>query len=350
MNKRSINLALMWAFAAVAVVASLAFGHMPAPHAVGLMSDPAGGGIALIGLGGLIVNNATLTTLAQGFNAAFLRGFGSVAPSWMQVAMEISSSSDAENYGWMKDLPGMREWVGPRVYNNLEAAAASLKNKPWEHTIAVKRDHIEDDKLGIYANLFSIQGEIVARHPDDLVWGLLPNGFATKGFDGQYFFDTDHASFNRAKAEVSWSNTQGGSGKPWFLMDLSRSFMKPLIFQMRRKPQFVPRTDPKDPHVFDHAEFVFGADARYNAGFGFHQLALGSKQDLDATNYEAARVSLAAQFRPDGSPLGVQATHLIVGPSNEAAARELLVSERDTAGATNKWKGTAQLIVCPWLE
>ncbi len=298
----------------------------------------------------MIITNATLSALAQGFNAAFLRGFGSVTPSWQQVAMEIPSTSDAENYGWMKDLPGMREWVGARVYNNLEATHAQLRNKPWEHTIAVKRDHVEDDKLGIYTNLFAIQGEIVARHPDDLVWGRLAAGFATRGFDGQYFFDTDHVSFNRAKQEVSWSNTQGGAGAPWFVMDLSRSFMKPLILQMRRKPQFVPRTDPKDGHVFDHNEFVFGADARYNAGFGFHQLAVGSKQALDADAYEDARVTLAGQFRMDGSPLGVGATHLVVGPSNEGAARELLVSERDTSGATNKWKGTAQLIVCPWLE
>lgn len=298
----------------------------------------------------MLINNQTLTSLAQGFNAAFLRGFGSVSPSWNQIAMLIPSTSDAENYGWMKDLPGMREWVGQRVYNNLEAATAQLRNKPWEHTIAVKRDHIEDDKLGIYSNLFAIQGEIVARHPDDLVWGLLPTGFSTRGFDGQYFFDTDHVGFNRAKQEVSWSNTQGGAAAPWFVADLSRSFMKPLIFQERKKAQFVPRTNPADPHVFDHAEFVFGADARYNAGFGFHQLAVGSKQDLDATNYEAARVSLASQFRTDGSPLGVKATHLIVGPSNEAAALELLNAERNAAGATNVWRGTAQLIVSPWLE
>jgi phage major head subunit gpT-like protein len=298
----------------------------------------------------MLITPQNLTALAQGFNAAFLRGFGTVAPTWNQVAMLIPSTSDAENYGWMKDLPGMREWVGQRVYNNLEATAAQLRNKKWENTIAVKRDAIEDDKLGIYSNVFAMQGELVARHPDDLVWGLLAAGFTTTGFDGQYYFDTDHASYNRAKAEVSWSNTQGGSGAPWFLMDLSRAFMKPMIFQERKKAQFVSRTRPDDPHVFDHDEFVFGADARYTAGFGFHQLAVGSKLALDATNYEAARVSLAAQFRPDGSPLGVMPTHLVVGPSNEAEALELLNAERNTAGATNVWKGTAQLIVSPWLE
>lgn len=298
----------------------------------------------------MIITKPVLQALAQGFNAAFQRGFGSVAPSWSQVAMQIPSTSDAENYGWLKDLPGMREWVGQRVYLNLEATAAQIKNKKWEHTIAVKADNIKDDKLGMYNNLFAIQGEIVGRHPDDLVWGLLPNGFTVKGFDGQPFFDADHASFDRDGKEVSWSNKQSGAGKPWFLMDLSRSYMLPLIFQLREAPVFVSRTALEDSHVFDHDEYVFGAHARYNAAFGFHQLAFGSTDTLSVANYKSAREALATQFRSDGSPLGVQATHLVVGPSNEAAARELLEADRNASGATNVWRNTAKLIVSPWLE
>lgn len=298
----------------------------------------------------MIITNATLNALAQGFNAAFKQGFGSVTPTWQQVAMVIPSTSDAENYGWMKDLPGVREWIGQRQYNNLEATGASLVNKSWEHTIAVKRTAIEDDKLGIYSNIFQMQGELVARHPDDLVWGLLPQGFNTRGFDGQYFFDTDHRSFGRDKVEKDWSNVQAGASAPWFLLDLSRTFMRPLIFQSRKAPEFVSRTDPRDQRVFDYAEYVYGADARYNAGFGFHQLALGSKAELNAANYDAGRRALAGQFRPDGSPLGVKATHLIVGPSNEMRAKALLESAKAADGTDNLNRGTTQLIVSPWLE
>lgn len=295
------------------------------------------------------ITPTALLNLAQGFNAAFLKGFDSAKPTWPQIAMEIPSTSDAENYGWMKDLPGMREWIGSRQINNLEATAAKLVNKHFEHTVGIKRDAIEDDKLGIYSSVFAQQGEIAARHPDDMVWGLLPTGFAVAGFDGQYFFDSDHVGYNRAKEEVSWSNTQGGAGSPWFLMDLSRSFMKPLIFQNRKKVEFTRKNRNEDDNVFMMNEYLFGCDARYNVGFGFHQLALGSKQTLDATNYEAARISLASQFRPDGSPLGVRATHLVVGPANEAKARKLLNAELIAGGETNLWRGTAELIVSPYL-
>jgi phage major head subunit gpT-like protein len=290
-----------------------------------------------------------LISLSQGFNAAFMQGFGSVAPTYGQIAMTIPSSSNAENYGWVKDLPGMREWIGQRVINNLESTAAQLVNKKWEHTIGVKRDDIEDDKLGIYTAILQQQGEIAARHPDDLVWSLLKNGFTTPGFDGQPFFDPDHQGYDVAGHEVSWSNAQAGSGSPWFLADLSRSFMKPLIFQLRKSPEFVRKTDAKDDHVFLNDTYLYGVDARYVAGFGFHQLIIGSRAPLSADSYQAARVALSGQHRPDGSPLPIQPTHLIIGASNEAAALKLLNAELIDGGDSNIWKGTATLLKSAYL-
>jgi phage major head subunit gpT-like protein len=290
-----------------------------------------------------------IQSLSQGFNAAFMQGFGSVAPTYGQIAMTIPSSSDAENYGWMKELPGMREWVGQRVINNLETTAAQIVNKKWEHTIGVKRDAIEDDRIGIYSTILQQQGEIAARHPDILVWSLLPAGFTTPGFDGQYFFDTDHLGYDESGAETSWSNVQTGAGAPWFLADLSRSYLKPLVFQLRKSAQFVHKTDAKDDNVFLNDTFLYGVDARYAAGFGFHQLIYASKDTLNAANYQAARAALSTQRRPDGSPLPIQPTHLIVGATNEAAALTLLNAETVNGGDSNIWRGTATLIKSPYL-
>lgn len=302
-----------------------------------------------IWLGGLVITAGSLQSLQQGFNAAFLQGFGSVTPSWGQVAMRVPSSTKTENYGWMKDLPGMREWVGQRVIHNLESAAAQLTNKNYEHTIGVDRNDIEDDRLGIYSPMFSMQGELVAAHPDSLVWGLLPTGFAITGFDGQYYFDTDHVGYTAAGAETSWSNTGGGSGAPWFLMDLSRQYMKPLIFQERKAAEFVALNRATDPNVFMERQYLFGAEARYVAGFGFHQLAYGSKATLDATSFNAARLALETQRRPDGSPLPVLATHLVCGPSRRAEAEAVLMKEYLAAGESNTNYKAVNLTVNPWL-
>lgn len=295
------------------------------------------------------ITPSTLAALSQGFNAAFMQGFGSVTPSYPLIAMTVPSSADTENYGWMKDLPGMREWAGQRVVHNLESSAAQLKNKHYEHTIAVKRTDIEDDKLGIYTPMLSMQGELVARHPNELVWSLLPTGFSTTGFDGQYFFDSDHVGYDKNGKEVSWSNTGGGSGAGWYLMDLSRAYMKPLIFQERKKAEFVALTRPDDSRVFMNNEYIYGADARYVAGFGFHQLAYGSKATLDATSFVAARLALQTQRRPDGSPLPVLATHLVCGPSRQAEAEAVLNADRLASGATNTLYKAVQLVIDPSL-
>jgi phage major head subunit gpT-like protein len=307
------------------------------------------GDMPAIALAGMLITPATLASLQQGFNAAFLRGLGSVKSTFDLVAMRVPSSADTENYGWMKELPGMREWIGQRVVHNLESSVAQLKNKHYEHTIGVKRNHIEDDKLGIYTPMLSMQGEIVARHPDELVWGMLPTGFAVKGFDGQYFFDTDHVGYTAAGVEASWSNTGGGAGAPWFLMDLSRSFMKPMIFQERKAAEFVPMTRPDSDNVFMNGEFLYGADARYVAGFGFHQLAYGSKATLDATSFAAARLALETQRRPDGSPLAVMATHLVCGPSRRTEAEAVLMKEYLASGESNTNYKAVNLVVDPRL-
>jgi phage major head subunit gpT-like protein len=290
-----------------------------------------------------------LRALGQGFQTAFLEGLTSVQAQWMLVAMTIASNTKTENYGWMKDLPGVREWIGQRVIHNLESANYPLTNKDWEFTIGVDRNDILDDTLGIYRNLFNMQGEVVARHPDTLLWQTLLAGFSTTGLDGQYFFDSDHIGYTAAGAETSYSNTGGGSGAPWFLMDLSRSFMKPLVMQKRQEFKFTNLDRDTDENVFMSKQFLYGADGRYSAGFGFYQLAYGSKSTLDATSYAAARVAMGTQRRPDGSVLAVTPTHLIVGPTNEGAARDVVGVSNLASGATNKWWNTAQIVVVPAL-
>lgn len=51
----------------------------------------------------------------------------------------------------------------------------------------------------------------------------------------------------------------------WYLFDTSKP-IKPLLFQQRQAPLFVPRVDPADPKVFDEHVFVYGVEARGNVG------------------------------------------------------------------------------------
>jgi len=76
-------------------------------------------------------------------------------------------------------------------------------------------------------------------------------------------------------------------------------------------------TRPDNEHVFKNDEYLYGVRARVNAGYGLWQLAFGSKADLTAANYAAARAAMM-DFRADGERvLGVRPTTLVVPPSLE---------------------------------
>lgn len=297
----------------------------------------------------MIINGANLRTLYTGFSTAFQGGLGGVANSYQRVALTAPSTTRSNEYGWLGQIPRIREWIGDRVVNNLETRGYTIRNRSFESTIEVDRDDIEDDNIGIYAPIFSEFGRSSASFPDELVWPFLAGGFSNVCFDGQYFFDVDHPVLLADGVTVgSYANTDGGTGNPWFLIDASR-VIKPIIYQTRRPFELVRMDQDTDERVFTAKKFRYGTDGRCNVGYGFPQLAWGSKQPLDAAHYEAARVGMQSMKGDYGRPLGINPGLLIVGPSNEGAARKLLNNENDAYGATNPWKGTAELLVVSWL-
>lgn len=296
----------------------------------------------------MLINAASLRTLGIGFKASYQQGLEQAGSQYETITTVVPSSTGAEEYGWLGKVPNVREWLGDRVVQNIMTHDYTIKNRPWELTIGVDRDHIEDDNIGIYAPLFIEMGRSTGAHYDQLCWPMLAAGFSTACYDKQYFFDTDHPVLDAAGKEVSVANTDGGSGTAWFLADLSRA-LRPIILQKRKAWQFTARDNPTDENVFARKEFNYGVDARHNVGFGFWQFCWGSKQTLDADAYEAARAKLAEMKGDYGRPLGLMATHLIVPPSLEGKALEILNAERNAAGATNIWRNTAKAVVSSWL-
>lgn len=296
----------------------------------------------------MIINSANLEALRVAFNASFKRGLGQAETQYGRIATTVPSSTKENRYGWLGKMPNMREWIGPRVVHGIAEHDYSIQNKPFELTIGVDRDDIEDDNIGVYDPLFVEMGESVAAHPDQLVWNLLAAGFATECYDGQYFFDTDHPVLDADGNPATVSNFQGGSGTPWYLLNTKRS-LKPLIFQERKKPEFVAKDKVTDDNVFTRKEYVYGTESRCNVGFGFWQMAYASKQTLNAANFAAARQAMMSLKGDHGRPLGIKADLLIVPPSLEDEAEEILKADRNAAGATNTQKGKTELLVVPWL-
>lgn len=291
----------------------------------------------------MIINQANLQGIYKSFSTIFNQALDIATSMWERVAMSTPSTGKSVDYKWLGEFPTMKEWVGDRVIKDLSAFDYAITNKSFESTIEVDRDDIDDDQIGVYTPMIQGLAQAAKSHPDTLVFALLAAGFSTPCFDGQYFFDTDHPV-----GDGSVSNTGGGSGAPWFLMDLSRP-IKPLILQIRKRPEFVAQDRPDDENVFMRKKFRYGVDDRKNVGFGLWQLAYGSKATLDAAAYEAARSAILSFKNDEGVPLGIMPTHLVYGPSLESAARKIIVNERDAAGASNPWYKTAEPLLVPWL-
>ncbi|KQC03146.1 MAG: hypothetical protein APR55_07110 [Methanolinea sp. SDB] len=291
----------------------------------------------------MIVNQANLSGIYKSFSTIFNQAFDAAASMWPLVAMQAPSTGRSVDYKWLGDFPMMREWLGDRVIKDLSAFKYEIVNKDYESTIEVDRNDIDDDQIGIYTPMIQGLGQAAKAHPDILVFSLLKAGFETLCFDGQYFFDDDHV-VNKG----SVANTGGGAGTAWYLLDLSRP-IKPIVLQIRKRPEFVAMDKPDDENIFMRKKFRYGVDDRKNVGYGLWQLAYGSKQTLDATYYAAARAAMMSFTNDEGVPLGIVPTHLVVPPTLEANGRAVVEAQSNAAGASNVWYGTAKLVVVPWL-
>lgn len=296
----------------------------------------------------MIINRAALDGIFTSFRADYQAGTLAAKPLKDRFAMTSQSSTREETYGWLGAYNSLREWIGDRQLNGLVAHGFTIKNRTFENTVSVSREDIEDDMIGVYSGAFQLMGADAAMHPDKLIFELLRAGTTSTCYDGQNFFDTDHPinPDSATAGTVSNCDMVNPSDAPeWVLMDTSK-VIKPFIFQRRKDYTFVAKDQDSDENAFMRNEYVYGVEARVNAGYGLWQLAYGSNKDLSYANYATARAAMMKLKAPNGNPLGIVPDVLLVSPDYEAKARDLILTRKYNDGAMN---GTAEIIVCPWL-
>lgn len=138
------------------------------------------------------INKATLDVLFLALKKSFNDALKRAQPTYDQVATVIPSTTGANFYAWMEQFPQLRKWVGDKAVQRIERQDYTVPNEDYEATIVVKRNHIEDDQLGIYPSNAAGYGTTAANWPDKLIYDLINNGFKGKCFDGQPFFSESH--------------------------------------------------------------------------------------------------------------------------------------------------------------
>lgn len=236
----------------------------------------------------MLVNKAALDSIFTGLKTIFNKTLTAQPGTWQATAMEVQSTGAGEDYAWLSRFPKMRKWVGEKFVKALEAGKYYKKNEDWETTIAVLRNDIEDDRLGIYNTQAMGAGESTGELRDIIVDDLKNSAFASECMDGQYFYDTDHPLKSSDGVASSVSN-------------------------------------------------------KGTAALSADSLAAA------AASYGAARQAIMGYTDSEGMPLRLIPDTLEVPPALEAVARILCEKDKLVDNSPNPYQGTAKVIVNPAL-
>ena len=151
----------------------------------------------------MLVNRANLANIYLNLNASFQMAFDEAPKQWQKFAMLIPSTSELNDYSWVQYFPKMREWIGEKVIKSLSGQNYVIRNKDFEATIAVDRNHIMDDQLGIYRPQAQMAGYSAAQLPDEIVFELLNKGFVNNCYDKKKFFAANHPVGKKAVSNMS---------------------------------------------------------------------------------------------------------------------------------------------------
>jgi phage major head subunit gpT-like protein len=142
-----------------------------------------------------LINASVLSTLKTQLSGVFDDAYKSVGVDeqwYKQIAQEVPSNTASVTYYLNQQIPRLREWVGPRIENNIKRNGYTVTNRDFEDTIAVDVNDIEDDNAGLYTTQFEALGRAAAMWPNDLVYAALIAGSTGLCIDGQPFFNGSH--------------------------------------------------------------------------------------------------------------------------------------------------------------
>lgn len=234
----------------------------------------------------MLINKVNIEAVFITLKTVFNKAFEAASSSWEKTTMKVPSGGSQNDYSWFGRFPKMRKWLGDKVFRKLAAHKYTVVNDDWEATVAVDRNDIKDDNLGIYSTMAQDAGFSAKQLPDEIDADLKNNAFAQKCYDGQYFYDTDHPVTNKNGVESSVSNK------------------------------------------------------------GTAVLSAATKAAA-AASYGAARLAVMSFTDDEGRPLGLIPDLLEVGGSLEATAKMICESDKLEDDKPNPYKGTATYMVNP---
>jgi phage major head subunit gpT-like protein len=138
-------------------------------------------------------NTAKYEAILRDLTHKFDMGVANATPFYPSVCDVVQSTGADEKYGFLGQVPSVREWLGDRQFNEMRASDFTITNRLWEDSILVPKTNMDDDRMGLFDKMFANLGQRGMLHPDKLLMEAIVAGESTACHDGQYFFDTDHS-------------------------------------------------------------------------------------------------------------------------------------------------------------
>jgi phage major head subunit gpT-like protein len=114
--------------------------------------------------------------------------------AWVNAVSNLfPSDRDQEKYGWLGQVPQLREWVGERKAKGLSDQSFTILNKLYESTLQIEVKDARRDKTGQIQVRVNELADRTLSHWASLLSTLILNGETQTAYDGEFFFDTDHS-------------------------------------------------------------------------------------------------------------------------------------------------------------
>ncbi len=158
----------------------------------------------------MIVSSENLDALRVQVEAGWEAGYEETETWWPKLAMTVPSSSDRNRYRWILEQLQLRQWIGQRIAQAISEHDYDIVNLPFEGTIELDRDRVEDDTFGTFSAIQAPAfGEAVRKHPDQMVLSLLTG--SPVGFDGKTLFANDHPTYAPGGLTQTYDNLRASS-------------------------------------------------------------------------------------------------------------------------------------------
>ena len=270
----------------------------------------------------MIVNQQNLHGLNVAYSTAYNKAFQGRKTQYERIATVVPSTTASTDYKWLGQMPQMREWIGEREIQSLsaynygvyapmfanigEAAAehpdvlvfdalkAGFKENCYDGKPFFAQDHAsgKDGKQTV-SNMttekLSTDAYVEARAAMMGLLGdqgkslnIVPNLLVVSPANekmGRLILEADQiegtTNVLKGTAELLVVTELADQPDYWFLLATQKA-LKPIIYQKRKPIKLTSKTNDNDDTVFMKDQFIWGADGRSNAGYGFWQMAYGS--------------------------------------------------------------------------